>query len=79
MADENTPGGAPARSASENIHEVTQASKELFAAGERLSSNLSELEEHVKHAFDWKLKEHALLIAGIGIAGFALCWRLAKR
>jgi hypothetical protein len=79
MAEENTPADASSRSASENIHEVTQASKDLFAAGERLSSNLSELEEHVKHAFDWKLKDHVLLITGIGIAGFALCWRLAKR
>jgi len=81
MAEENNPAGASHRSATENIREVTQASKQLFKAGKRLSSNLSELEEHVKHAFDWrsKLGEHGLLIAGLGLASFALMWRLAKR
>jgi hypothetical protein len=69
------------RSATDNIREVTQAGKELFNAGEKLTSNLSELEQHVKQAFDWrsKLGEHGLLFAGLGLAGFALMWRLAKR
>ena len=80
MAEENNPAGASPRSATENIREVTEAGKQLFKAGEQLKTNLSELEEHVKHAFDWrsKLSEHGLLIAGIGLASFALMWRLAK-
>ncbi len=76
MADENSP-----RSATDNVRELTQASKQLFAAGERLTTNLTELEERVEHALDWrsKLGDHALLITGLGIAGFALLWRAFKR
>lgn len=32
------------RSAADNIHEITEASKEMFAAGHQLTENLSERE-----------------------------------
>ncbi len=81
MAEENSPASPGNRSATDNVRELTQASKQLFAAGERLTSNLTELEQRVEHALDWRsrLGEHALLVTGLGIAGLALLWRVFKR
>jgi hypothetical protein len=76
MADDNTPN----RSATENIRELTEASRQLFAAGEQLTSNLNELEQRVEYALDWRsrLGDHALLLAGVGLAASVLLWRAIK-
>lgn len=81
MAEENKPASSGNRSATDNIREVTEASKQLFAAGEQLTTNLTELEKRVEHALDWrsKLGDHALLLTGLGIAGVALLWRAFKK
>lgn len=73
-------GSDPTRSATENIRELTDASRKLFAAGEQLTSNLNELEQRVEHALDWrsKLGDHALLLAGVGLAVSVLLWRAIK-
>ncbi|HSU33924.1 MAG TPA: hypothetical protein VLJ11_22040 [Bryobacteraceae bacterium] len=70
----------PTRSATENIRELTDASKKLFAAGEQLTNNLNELEQRVEHALDWRsrLGDHALLLAGVGLAVSVLLWRAIK-
>jgi hypothetical protein len=70
----------PTRSATENIRELTDASRQLFAAGERMTSNLNELEQRVERALDWRsrLGDHALLLAGIGLAASVLLWRAIK-
>jgi len=70
----------PTRSATENIRELTDASRQLFAAGERMTSNLNELEQRVERALDWRsrLGDHALLLAGIGLAASVLLWRALK-
>jgi hypothetical protein len=47
---DNPTGHEPQRSASENIRELTEASKQLLAAGKQLTDNLTELSEHVEHA-----------------------------
>lgn len=80
MAEEKSSSTSASRSATDNVRELTEASKQLFAAGERLTSNLNELEQRVEHALDWKsrLGEHALLTAGLGIAAFGLLWRVFK-
>ncbi len=76
MADENSPN----RPATENIRELTEASKQLFAAGERLTTNLNELEERVEYALDWRarLGDHALLLSGVGLAASVLLWRAIR-
>jgi len=70
----------PTRSTTENIRELTDASRKLFAAGEQLTSNLNELEQRVEHALDWRarLGDHALLLAGVGLAVSVLLWRVIK-
>ena len=70
----------PTRSTTENIRELTDASRKLFAAGEQLTTNLNELEQRVEHALDWrsKLGDHALLLAGVGLAVSVLLWRAIK-
>jgi hypothetical protein len=73
-------GNGPTRSATENIHELTEASRQLFAAGEQMTSNLNELEQRVERALDWRsrLGDHALLLAGVGLAASVLLWRAIK-
>ena len=70
----------PTRSATENIRELTDASRKLFAAGEQMTSNLNELEQRVERALDWRsrLGDHALLLAGVGLAASVLLWRAIK-
>jgi hypothetical protein len=70
----------PTRSATENIRELTDASRQLFAAGEQMTSNLNELEQRVERALDWRsrLGDHALLLAGVGLAASVLLWRAIK-
>jgi hypothetical protein len=73
-------GNGPTRSATENIRELTDSSRQLFAAGEQLTSNLNELEQRVERALDWrsKLGDHALLLAGVALAASVLLWRAIK-
>jgi hypothetical protein len=70
----------PTRSATENIRELTDASRQLFAAGEQMTSNLNELEQRVERVLDWRsrLGDHALLLAGVGLAASVLLWRAIK-
>lgn len=81
MAEGNSAAKSETRSATDNVRELTDASKQLFAAGEKLTSNLTELEERVEHALDWRsrLGAHALLVAGLGIASVGILWQLFRR
>ncbi|MBV8071181.1 MAG: hypothetical protein JO270_14830 [Acidobacteriaceae bacterium] len=69
------------RSAGDNIKDLTQASKQIFEAGQQLVTNLNELQQRVKHATDWRsqLSEKPWLIAvGALVAGVA-GWRFFSR
>lgn len=81
MAEGNSAAKAENRSATDNVRELTEASKQLFAAGEKLTSNLTELEDRVEHALDWRSRmgEHVLLVAGLGIATVGILWQLFRR
>lgn len=65
------------RSASDNIKEVTQAGKQIFAAGQQLVKNLNELQRRVEHATDLRsqLSERPWLIAVLALAGGLAGWR----
>jgi hypothetical protein len=65
---------APAseKSATDNIRELTEASKHLFEAGKQMTDNLSELSERVEHAKNASsqvLKSPWLVAAGAFAAG----------
>lgn len=83
MTDENEIGmGAAAgadngsqnvqsRSVTENIRDLTESTKELFVAGQKLTDNLNELEQRVERATDWhyQLSKNLWVIAGVAVAG----------
>ncbi len=61
-----------------SVKEVTQATKQMFEAGQRMTVNLENLERRVEYATDWKarLAERPwLVVAGAVIGGFVL-WRI---
>lgn len=66
------------RSAADNIHEITEASKEMFAAGHQLTENLSELEQRAKRATDLKyqISSRPWLIPIISITAGVVLWRI---
>jgi hypothetical protein len=80
MAEEKSSDHSQSRSASDNVRELTEASKQLFAAGEQLTNNLTELESRVERALDWpsRIGEHALLVGGLGLACSVLLWKVFK-
>lgn len=80
MSTSGTTTAAPQNSAAAEIHEITNASKEIFEAGERIATNLDRLEQRVEYAMDWKarLAERPWLIVGGAILGGILLWRLFK-
>ncbi len=69
------------RSAADNIQEITHASKELFAAGQQLTENLSELEQRAKRATDLKyqLSSRPWLIPIISVTAGVVLWRIFTR
>ncbi len=87
MAEETQNSGeqltanAANRSASDNIKEVTQAGKQIFAAGQQLVNNLNELQQRVEHATDWRsqLSERPWLLALVALAGGIVGWRFFSR
>ncbi len=72
------PNGDQGRSVSENIHELTESTRALFAAGERLTENLTELEEKAHRATDLKyqISQRPWLIPVLAVAGGVVGWRL---
>lgn len=50
MADNESNSREESRSATDNIKELTQASKDLLHAGEQIKQNLSELSDRAEHA-----------------------------
>lgn len=69
------------RSATENIREFTEASKQLLEAGKQMTDNLSELSERVEHATDVgsKVLKSPWLLVGGAIAAGALMLLISRR
>ena len=42
------------RSTTETIRELTDSSREIFEAGQRVAGDLNELEERMQRAMDWR-------------------------
>lgn len=55
------------RSATEVMKEVTESSKQLFEAGERVMSDLTSLQERAQRNLDWRAQfaESPLLLLGV--------------
>jgi len=69
------------RSATDNIRELSEASKQLFEAGKQLTDNLAELSDRVEHASEVGsnlLKSPWLIVGGSVLAGLLLI-TLAKK
>lgn len=68
------------RPATENIRDLTESTRQLFQAGERVTRNLEELENRAHRAADWR----AQLAGGAWIpaAFFVVCgivlWRVFR-
>ncbi len=64
------------RSATQNIRELAESSKQLFAAGEKLTENLTELEQKVEHATDlsYQISSRPWLVPVVAVAGGVLGW-----
>ena len=70
-----TQNAAPAQSATGAIHEITDASRQMFQAGERIAQNLDTLERRVEYATDWQARVAErpwLFIGGAILAGILL-------
>lgn len=51
MAEQEQPESRPA---SENIRDLTDSTRQLFQAGERVTRNLEEIERRAQRATDWR-------------------------
>jgi hypothetical protein len=84
MADEqqkSVPIGAPkSRPATENIRELTDSTRQLFQAGERVTRNLEELERRAERATDWRtqIATRPWITAGLAVLCGVALWRVFR-
>ncbi|MGH9609042.1 MAG: hypothetical protein ACRD34_05140 [Bryobacteraceae bacterium] len=77
MAEQEQSGTRPA---TENIRDLTESTRELFQAGERVTSNLEELERRAQRATDWRAqlaKGSWIPAAFVVVCGIVL-WRVFR-
>ncbi len=62
------------------VHDITDASRQMFQAGERIAANLDTLERRVEHATDWRaqLQERPWLLVVGAVLGGVLLWRIFR-
>ncbi|HZQ53716.1 MAG TPA: hypothetical protein VFB14_16060 [Bryobacteraceae bacterium] len=76
-------GGYPSteRTIAETIHALTEASKELFEAGQRLTDNLAELQQRIANATNWRnqVSDKPWMMAGLAVLGGIVLWRMFSR
>lgn len=72
--------GSETRSATENIHELTDSTRQLFQAGERVTRNLEELERRAERATDWRTQivNRPWIAAGLAVLCGVVLWRVFK-
>jgi ElaB/YqjD/DUF883 family membrane-anchored ribosome-binding protein len=65
----------------ETIHALTEASKELFEAGQRLTDNLAELQQRIANAANWRnqVSDKPWIMAGLAVLGGIVLWRMFSR
>jgi hypothetical protein len=56
------------RPTSEMVREVTESTRQMFEAGERVMSDLAELQERAERTLDWpsRILENPVALLGIG-------------
>lgn len=66
------------RPVAETIHALTEASKELFEAGQRLTDNLAELQQRIAKAANWRnqVSDKPWIMAGLAVLGGIVLWRM---
>jgi hypothetical protein len=59
----------------ETIHALTEASKELFEAGQRLTDNLAELQQRIANAANWRnqVSDKPWIMAGLAVLAASSC------
>jgi hypothetical protein len=74
------PTTAPGQDVATSIKDITQASRQMFEAGERMTANLEALEQKVEYATDWqsRLAERPWLIVGGAILSGFILWRIFR-
>lgn len=72
---------AEPRSATDNIRDITEASKQLFEAGKQMTDNLAELSRRVDHATNIgsEVLKSPWLIAGGAVAAGALILLFSRK
>jgi hypothetical protein len=62
------------RPASEMVREVTESSRQMFEAGERVMSNLTELQERAERTLDWpsRIMQNPVALLGMAVGGGVL-------
>lgn len=69
------------RTASENIHAITESTKHVFAASERLAKDLEELSARLAQGAEFRahIAKQPWLVAALTIAGAAVIWNAFSR
>jgi len=68
MATENT------RSAGDTIRELTDSGREILEAGQRVATDLNDLEQRFRKAMDWRLQytRHTVVVLAAAVLGGVL-------
>jgi hypothetical protein len=69
------------RTATDSIHAITESTKQLFAAGDRLAQDLEELSARVSEATEFRAQfnKRPWLLVALTIGGAAVVWSAFSR
>jgi hypothetical protein len=69
------------RTASDTIHAITESTKQVFAASERLAQDLEEMSARICESADFRTQvaKRPWLIAALTLAGGAVVWSAFNR
>ncbi|HEX4232387.1 MAG TPA: hypothetical protein VHZ07_27210 [Bryobacteraceae bacterium] len=69
------------RTASDTIHAITESTKQVFAASERLAQDLEELSGRICEGADFRaqIAKRPWLVAALTLAGGAVVWNAFNR
>jgi hypothetical protein len=64
------------RTAADSIHAITESTKQVFAASERLAQDLEELSSRFAQGAEFRaqISKRPWLVAGLTLAGTAVIW-----
>lgn len=73
---EKRPDTSAGRTASANIHAITESTKQVFAASERLAAELEELSARIAQGADFRaqIAKRPWLVAALTLGGGAVIW-----